>query len=220
MILSSNQAYFLPYFPWWQMINQADLFLIGDDFSFRRHGWVSRNRILVKDEIQYFRLEVFHMSCNHTIGETQVVDINVGDKLRTLEMAYHKAPYFQEGFALCQRIFSCKSDMLLPWLTLSIREVCDYLGITTPLRLTSSFSGNAALKREERIFDLCRRTGADIYVNAIGGQALYDKAFFAANGVELRFIHTDTTENLSIIHSIMHHSREELHDMLKLFHYV
>ena len=220
MILSSNQAYFLPYFPWWQMVAQADLFLIGDDFAFRKHGWINRNRILIDGEIRYLRLEVAHMTCHHTIGETRVASFSVEDKLKTLAMAYHKAPFFRDGFELCQRIFSCQSEMLLPWLTLSIREVCDYLGIMTPLRTTSSFPGNAALQRDERIFDLCRRSGADTFVNAIGGQALYDKEFFARNGVNLRFIQTETTETLSVIHSIMHHSREELHDMLTQFHYV
>ena len=220
MILSANQPYFLPYFPWWQLIAQADLFLISDDYAFIRHGWVNRNLICVNGHEQFFRIPVKDISCNRAINETQRAFEDVTDNLKTLAMAYHKAPYFTEGFALAERIFACKDLNLSRFLTHSIREICAYLGIGTPLRLNSSLVGNTLLKREERIYDFCRRCGADIYVNAIGGQKLYDRAAFAAHGIELRFLQTEVTERLSIIDSVMHHSREELHDMLGRFRYV
>jgi hypothetical protein len=220
MILSANQPYFLPYFPWWQLIAQADLFLIGDDYAFKRHGWISRNRILINGQVVYFRIPIRDMSCNRTIAETERRSADVADNLRMLAMAYHKAPFFAYGYALAERIFSCKELNLSRFLTHSIHEVCDYLGIRTPLGLTSSLEGNARFRREERIYDFCRRNGADIYVNAIGGRELYDKAEFAAHGIELRFLQTEVSENLSIIDTVMHHSRDELHEMLGRFRYV
>ena len=220
MILSANQPYFLPYFPWWQLIAQADLFLISDDYAFMIRGWINRNRIRVNGQEQYFRIRLKDISCHRTIAQTERLSADAEDNLKTLAMAYHKAPYFAEGYALAERIFACQDLNLNAFLTHSIREVCAYLGIGTPLRMTSSFEGNALLSREERIFDFCRRCEADIYVNAIGGQALYDKEAFAAKGIELRFLQTEATENLSIIDSVMHHSREELHDMLGRFRYV
>ena len=220
MILSANQPYFLPYFPWWQLIAQADLFLIGDDYAFKRHGWISRNRILINGQVVYFRIPIRDMSCNRNIAETERKSADAGSNLRTLAMTYHKAPFFADGYTLAERIFSCKELNLSRFLTHSIHEVCDYLDITTPLGLTSSLEGNAGFRREERIYDFCRRNGADIYVNAIGGRELYDKAEFAAHGIELRFLQTEVSENLSIIDTVMHHSRDELHEMLGRFRYV
>ena len=220
MILSANQPYFLPYFPWWQLIAQANRFLISDDYAFMMHSWISRNRICVNGRVQYFRIRIHDMSCHRTIARTEIFSTDATNNLKTLEMAYHKAPHFAEGFALAERIFACKDLNLSQFLTHSISEVCRYLGITTPVGLTSELEGNALLSRDERIYDFCRRNGADVYVNAIGGQALYDKATFAAQGIQLRFLQTEVSEPLSIIDSVMRISREELHEMLGRFRYV
>lgn len=220
MILSSNQPYFLPYFPWWQLIAQADIFLLGDDYAFMKGGWIARNRMEVNGRIQYCRIKVRDMSCHRTIAETEILPPNSTELLKTLDMAYHKAPCFKDGMELTERILNFPEVKLSLFLANSIREVCAYLGIGTALAFTSDLPGNSGLKREQRIYDFCRRYGADIYVNAIGGRALYDKAAFASRGIELRFLQTGTGESLSIIHSIMHHSREELHEMLGDFHYV
>lgn len=220
MILSANQPYFLPYFPWWQLIAQAEIFLISDDYAFMKGSWVARNLIEINGSTHYFRLRIRDRSCHRTIAETEILPPDGDELLKTLGMAYHKAPFFKEGIELMERVLNCPERNLNLFLSNSIREICAYLGIGTALAFTSDFPGNAELKREERVYDLCSRCGADIYVNAIGGRQLYDKAAFASRGIELRFLQTETEEKLSIIHSIMHRSREELHEMLGDFRYV
>ena len=88
----------------------------------------------------------------------------------------------------------------------------------------SELEGNDSFKREERIYDMCHRLGADTYVNPIGGKELYDGGEFEKQGIKLRFINTDEivykqfgdsfVEKLSIIDMIMFNSREEIRDML------
>ena len=65
-----------------------------------------------------------------------------------------------------------------------------------------------------RILHICACEQAQTYVNAIGGQALYDKAIFASYGVRLQFIQPRFTPypqyaatfiaGLSIIDVLMH----------------
>ena len=45
MTLAANQPYFLPYFPYWQLIHAADRFLVADDYAFIRHGWITREKL-------------------------------------------------------------------------------------------------------------------------------------------------------------------------------
>ena len=220
MTITANQPYFLPYFPYWQLIHAGDLFLVGDDLAFIRHGWIPRNRIWINGMPVYFRVEVRGASSNRLISELQILPPDRKGMLRTLEMAYHKAPFFADGFALASRILSCPSLELVPFLTASIREVCAYLGIDTPIGFTSALEGNALLRREERIFDFCHRLGADRYVNAIGGRSLYRVYDFRRHGIRLQFLHSTaalTHPQLSVMDAVMHHSREELHE--KLDHY-
>ena len=40
------QPYFFPYIGYWQLINAADMFVVGDSVHYIKHGWINRNRIL------------------------------------------------------------------------------------------------------------------------------------------------------------------------------
>ncbi|MBR4826591.1 MAG: WbqC family protein [Bacteroidales bacterium] len=224
MTLSANQPYFMPYLPYWQLIDCADTFLVSDDYHYMKQSWIPRNRILVNGRWQYFRLEINDQSCHRLIRDTQLLPLDVTTKLRTLEMAYHKAPHFAEGYALCERVLSCKSLNLCEFLTASIKQVCDYLYITTRIAFTSDVPGNCELRKEERIYDFCRHFGADRYVNAIGGRQMYHVPEFAARGIRLEFLNSRIPPYkqfddvfipaLSVIDAVMFLSREQLRDAL------
>jgi len=224
MTISANQPYLLPYLPFWQLIDCADVFLVGDDYAYMKQSWIPRNRILVNGRVQYFRIEIEDQSCHRLISETRILPQVFPDKLRTLEMAYHKAPCFNEGYALAERIFTCKSLNLRDFLTHSIRQVCNYLYISTPIAFTSGVPGNSKLRFDERIYHFCSYYGADRYVNAIGGKALYSPELFRAHGLQLDFLHSriqpypqfggEPVPGLSVIDAIMFVPRERLRDML------
>lgn len=224
MILAGNQPYFLPYLAWWQLIRAADLFLISDDYSFIRSGWICRNRILIDGQPHYFRIEVKKRSSYRLIKNMEIMPVNSGKKLKTLHYAYRRAPYFEDGIALAERVLRFPETNLADFLENSIREVCSFLKIDTPLKRSSELAGNALYKREERIYDACRRTGADTYINAIGGTGLYDKDDFARHGITLKFLKSGLPEyaqykkpfvnRLSILDAIMFNSAEELQAML------
>ena len=224
MTLSANQPYFLPYLPYWQLIDCADVFLVSDDYAYMKQSWITRNRILIQGRPQYFRVEVSRASCHKLIGEMKLVDFDAHEKLETLEMAYHKAPCFAEGYALCERILLNPERGLNAFLTASLREICEYLGITTRIDFTSSVPGNSALRREERIFDFCRHFGADHYVNAIGGRSIYDVGYFRSRDLDLCFIKSEIppyrqfgdafVPDLSVVDAIMFVPRAQLREML------
>lgn len=227
MTVSAHQPYFLPYLGYWQLIHVADRFLLGDDYAYMRDGWVNRNRILVGGKPNYFRVELSKGSVNRLICETTLLPPDVPRKLKTLEMAYHKAPCFAAGYALAERILSCPERNLARFLEHGVREVCAYLGITTPIGRTSDLPGNSSLRLEERIYDFCHRLGADTYLNAPGGQALYHFDEFAKQGIRLRFLQsslppypqggTPFVPGLSILDAIMFNPREAVHEMLDAY---
>ena len=133
MILAGNQPYFLPYLGWWQLLKAADIFLIADDYNFIKSGWIARNRILVEGKPYFFRIEIKRGGSNRLINRLELLPVNVKKKLKTLEFAYRKAPFFENGYTLAERILAYPESNLSLFLENSIREVCSYLGITTPL---------------------------------------------------------------------------------------
>lgn len=232
MILAANQPYFFPYLGYWQLINAADVFLVADDVTFRRKSWICRNRILVSGRPYWLRLQVQDASSFRLIMDTRLSGVNSFlEKLRTLEMAYHKAPFFADVYDLASRVFAFDSKgMLSPFLENSIREVCGYLGIDTVIGRCSDYPENSRYHREKSIYYLCRELGADTYINLPGGQALYDFGEFGREGIELRFIQPRMREypqfrgpfvpSLSILDIMMFNSREAVHEMLSDFDYV
>ncbi|MBP5210676.1 MAG: WbqC family protein [Bacteroidales bacterium] len=224
MILSANQPYFLPYFPYWQLIDCADMYLIADYYSYIKKHWITRNYILVKDKPIRLGLTVRNASFHRTIKDTFLLPPFRENLAKTVRMAYHSAPFFEDGYKLFEKITSYENDNLCDFLSFSIKEVCSYLGITTKIGYTSDFEGNNLLKKEQRIYDFCKRAGADTYVNAIGGQDIYSFEDFAKHGIRLRFLRSTVepykqfwnpfVSNLSVIDAIMFCSKEQLSKML------
>jgi hypothetical protein len=62
------------------------------------------------------------------------------------------------------------------------------LDIQTEIISTSSKFEHLELKREAGLKSIVHQLKGDIYVNAIGGQALYDKEDFLKDGIQLNFI--------------------------------
>lgn len=224
MILAANQPYFLPYISYWQLINLSDAFYIGDDYAYIKRGWINRNRILSYGTPEYFGIEVSKASSFQMCSELHIAEINKRKKMNKLYEAYHKAPYYEEGIVLMEEIFDCQNTILSEFLISSIKTVCKYLEINTPICRTSELEGNHVLKREERIYDICHRIGAETYVNPIGGRAIYDVEEFRKQGIKLQFIQTDDirykqlgntfVDKLSILDVIMFNSKDEIRDML------
>lgn len=227
MIIAGNQPYFIPYLGFWQLVNAADLFLIGDDYNFIKRGWIQRNRILVNGQPHFLGLEVKHITSFRKINETEFVDLDVGQKLNTVYRAYRRAPQFDAGYDLMEKILGNPERNVADFLFQSIKDVCQFLGIGVKFIRSSEIPGNDSFKREYRIFDFCRRLGGDTYLNAVGGQDLYHFDDFEKHGVTLKFIHpnirpyrqfdNEFVPGLSILDVIMFNSLDAIKDMLNDF---
>ena len=151
-------------------------------------------------------------------------------QLSTIEMAYKKAPYFDETFEIAQKIYSSTSVKLSERLFESIKAVCEYLDIDTKLILSSELDKDDNLKGKDKVISICKELGADTYINAIGGTSLYDKEEFKNNGIRLNFLKPGEIEysqgkypfvaSLSILDVMMFNSKEEIKDKLKHFELV
>ncbi|MFV0363050.1 MAG: WbqC family protein [Suipraeoptans sp.] len=225
MILGVNQPYFIPYLGYWQLINAVDTFIIADDYKYIMRGWINRNRILSGDK--YFGLEIKSASRNSFINELYINDFLANTKLKTIYHTYHKAPYFEEGYSLVKEILTNEERNLSLFLSDSIKLICKHIGIETAILKTSDFAGNIELKRERKIYDLCKRMKADSYYNAAGGQKLYSYKDFENQGIRLGFIKTrniryeqfnkEFEPNLSIIDVIMFNDINRIKEFLKEF---
>ena len=225
------QPYFVPYLGYWQLLNAVDRYVIYDDVNFIKGGWINRNRILYQGEPKYFNVKMQGASPNKLINEVLVDPAEEWRRsaLALLAQAYKKAPNFDQAYSLAERIFSCQDTNLARFLHNSIQCVCALLQINTKIYLASELQNNRScgLHAQDRVIAICKELGADVYYNAIGGQALYSKQDFAGNGIELKFLQTELqpyaqfgqqfVPGLSILDVLMFNSVEMVRTFLEQY---
>lgn len=189
MRVAIMQPYFLPYVGYFQLIGAVDRFVVYDDVKYTKKGWINRNRYLLGGRDELFSLPLKKDSDSLDVRDRRLApDFDRSKLLHQLGAAYRKAPRFDAVFPLLERVVRRGDENLFDFIHGSIRDVCAALRIETPLVVSSTLGVDRALRGQDRVLATCARLGADRYVNAIGGLELYDRAAFAARGIELSFL--------------------------------
>lgn len=216
------QPYFLPYIGYWQLMNLVDQYVLYDDVNYITRGWVNRNRILINGEPRYINLPLQHASQNKLICEINICKDKkfVEKSLRTIELAYKKAPYFNAVFPMVMKIYDSKEERFVAYIKNSFDLICEYLDIGTKFIISSSLSKDNSLHGQEKILAICGELHATEYYNAIGGQKLYSHDEFDKKGIKLHFLKTKSIryhqfenvfqENLSILDVMMFNSKDKV----------
>lgn len=226
--LGIMQAYFMPYIGYFQLIDAVDEFVIYDNIQYTKKGWINRNRILVNGTDKYITLPLKKDSDFLDIRDRFLAETFDPKKLLCqIKTAYHKAPHFPETYALLETIIPYPERNLFQYIYFSVAKVCEYLGISTPIIISSHLKCDHTLKSQEKVIAICKERQCDRYINAIGGMQLYCGEDFAKENIELCFIETERTEypqfqneflpSLSIIDVLMFNSIETIRAMLQKY---
>jgi hypothetical protein len=224
--LAIMQPYFFPYIGYWQLINAVDTFVIYDDVNYIKQGYINRNSILSGNDSQRITLEVIGASSNKLINEIQRGN-NVKKLLKTLSQTYSKAPEYDRVFPLIEDILNSREKNLAKFLGGSIVKISNHLKINTKIIFSSDIEKNSNLNAQDKILDICERLEVNRYINAIGGQELYNQEAFKAKNIELNFIQTEAIEYkqfndeftpyLSIIDIMMLNNIGDIKEMLNKY---
>ncbi len=193
MKLGVMQPYIFPYIGYFQLINAVDRFVVYDDVTFIKQGWINRNRILLNGAPHIFTVPLKNASSYVAIGKTEInkplYEVWSRKFLKTLA-GYAKAPHYAVVHDLVSGVLNGGHDTICSLAADSITATCDYIGIATAFVPTATHYNNNGLKAQERIIDICKKVGADTYINATGGKDLYNKEDFERAGLTLKFIKT------------------------------
>lgn len=226
MKIAIMQPYFFPYIGYWQLINAVDKFVVYDDVNFIKGGWINRNNILLNGQKHLITLPLNGASSHKLINEIDIVEKeSVKLKLlKKIEAAYKNAPYFNVVYPKVEQTVISEFNNISDVVFFSIQELVSYLKIDTEILKSSNIPKDNNLKSVDKVIDIVRNLGGSVYINAIGGQELYQKKDFWECGIELKFIKTNNIEykqfdnefvsGLSIIDVMMFNSPEQIKKML------
>ena len=221
------QPYLFPYLGYFQLIAAADVFVLGDDLQYIRAGWVNRNRILSNGQA---RLITFPLKKDHfelPIMQRSLID-NFSDEasrlINVIAQNYRRAPYFAQVMPLLERLIRHPQHNLALYAENTLRELCAYLQIDTPIIRGSDLRINHCTDKQDRVIRVAHALSATSVLNPLGGMQLYDRDRFARNGLLLRFfsmrpvtypqLGQPFVSDLSIIDVLMFNSLEQVQALL------
>jgi len=220
------QPYLFPYLGYFQLINSVDRLVFLDDVNYINKGWINRNRLIFSGKVSYFTVPLSRASQNVRICDISLATDHIWSrKLETsIRQSYSTAPNFAEVFDLISPVLFGTETTICEMAKQSIKSVARYLDLRIQFVETSNIYGNEALKREDRIYDICYKEKAFDYINLPSGRELYDVIKFAHAGIRLSFIQQYFPPypqfsncfhpGLSIIDVLMHNDPEVVKKML------
>ena len=228
MKIAVMQPYIFPYIGYFQLINAVDLFVFYDDVNFIKQGWINRNKILLNGNAFLFTIPLEKATSFCLIKETLINEKFYGnwkDKFKqSIVQNYKKAPFFDEVNNIIIKVLDSKCKTISGLAIESVQAVSNYLKIETNFLISSERYDNIDFERKDRLLDICKKENASQYINALGGQELYDVESFHEKNIKLSFIKNLPQEykqfknefvpGLSIIDVLMFNSPTEVKLML------
>lgn len=230
MRVAIMQPYLFPYLGYFQLIRAADKFVLHDDVQFIKGGWVNRNRMLFKGQPRPFVLPVSKGPSTACIDQRRYADSFAADKAkisRQLQHSYSRAPYYGFVMKLVDACFSIEKPNVARFNTELVRRVAAYLGIVTPISVSSEMELGPGERGVERVLKINRVLQSTHYINPIGGVDLYRREEFAVHDLELSFLQFkalpyqqfahDFVPDLSILDVLMFNPPEQFPELLRSY---
>ena len=219
------QPYFLPHIGYWQLLAAVDRFVVYDNIQYTKQGWINRNRFLRNGADAFFTVPLKKGPHLLDVSGRALADgFDPATLLNPLAAAYRKAPFFATAFPVIEAAVAAAPRNLFGYLHRGMTVIAEYLGIRTPIIVSSTVAIDHHLEGERKVLAICEALGATRYLNTIGGQTLYSVPAFAARGIELRFIQSRPitypqydqpfVPSLSIVDVMMFNSRDVVRGML------
>lgn len=212
MILTSHQPDFLPYMGFFYKAFRSDVLILSDDVQFSKQGMHNWNRIKAENGPRKLTIPV-HAHHDTLLCQVEIADPDHGIRqaVKTIEQNYRKAPHFQEGEELLEIMmsFTGPGNAWLTELNESLTlHIIDRFGIRPDAIVRSTALGICGHK-DERIFQMCEKTGANTYLSGRGAAAYHQPEEYERRGIKLIYtdyepvqypqMHGDFVPNLSVL---------------------
>lgn len=198
MRIAISQPTYLPWLGYFDLIDQVDTFVFLDTVQFEKRSWQQRNRIKLPTGLSFLTVPVAVKGhFDQTIVEADIAEPGFWEThLRSIEMNYRRAPFFEEHFEGLSKVFQGipESHSLADLNIRLVQWFCEVFCIKTTMRRSSEM--NLPGRRSELLVTLCQSLSADYYLSALGS-AVYlceDLHLFSDAGIEVGFQHYEHPE--------------------------
>jgi len=183
-----TQSNYIPWKGYFDSINTADEFILYDDMQYTRRDWRNRNKIKTRDGLKWLTIPVeVKGKYFQKINETKISDRSWGkDHWNSITHNYSKAPHFARYKDIFEELYLNNQEAYLSKVNfLFLKTICGILGIDTKF----TWSGDFELleDRNERLVDLCKKTGATDYYSGPAAKAYMDESLFEKENIKVHY---------------------------------
>jgi len=187
-ILCADALSYLPPIDFFVRACVADVYLLADDIQFSTNGFSHRAKIKTGDGVRILSLPVLTKGRGPQI--ISQVELDNGRHWqrrhwRSIEANYCHAPYFDQFADEIDVLFK-KSYKYFHEVNLAFTfALSRWLRMPSMPKLTSGFPSSA--KKEERLIELARKTGATVYLCDASYKGVLSSDKFTEASIQLRF---------------------------------
>lgn len=192
MKIAIHQPNFIPWIGYFAKIYASDVFVFLDDVQYTKNSLINRNKIKINNSAKWLTTPVRNES-NTNIDTRKINEVEIDNRqnwkkkhLMTLNQYYKKTPGYLNTMKMIEDVYSNQFKYLYELNIEMINRICSEFYIQRKMVLSSSLNINT--KSTERIVDIVKNEGGDIYVSGHGAKAYQDEAMFAKNNIELYYI--------------------------------
>ena len=202
-ILQSN---YIPWKGYFDIINYADEFVLYDDVQFTKNDWRNRNQIKTASGLQWLTIPVVHGSLSQTIKDTKVADLRWTKKhWNSIVGSYARAAHFSGYRTRLEELFlGCEEEYISRVNYRFLAALCDMLGIRT--KISWSMDYQLAEGKTERLVELCRQTGSQVYLSGPAARDYIQEDLFREAGIELRWMDYTGYPEYRQLHGLFTHT--------------
>lgn len=183
------QSNYIPWKGYFDLMRQADVFVLYDDVQYTKRDWRNRNRIKTPQGMQWLTVPVRVKS--RYLQQIRDVEIAESDwherHWASLHMNYRAAahygavaPQIADLYARCAGLTHLSQVNAL-----LLRGLADLLDIHTPLVESTALCHQPG--RTENLVHLCQALGATTYLSGPAAQDYLDERLFEAAGIGVSY---------------------------------
>ena len=184
------QPTFMPWAGFFDLIDQADIFVILDDVQFSKQSWQQRNQLRGPSGLAMISMPVKIAGKGpQLINEVELADKHAITKLnRTLKSYYSKAPYFEKLFPSLEKSIELgsSSGKLIDLNISIIYWILNTIGLSKKTVRSSELLADG--KRGAYVAEICSEVGATVYISPSGAEnyLIEDQVSFSEKNIEIR----------------------------------
>jgi hypothetical protein len=185
-----SQPMFFPWVGLFEQVRLADVYVHYDDVQFSKGSFTNRVQVKTPRGSKWLTVPLKKLELGQLINDVALQDAEDWRQshLSLLSQVYSGALYETDMLAMVSRVYDRPAANLADLTIGSMEEVCHYFDLDANRNFLKSSQLGIPGKGSQRVLDIVKHLGGDIYVTGHGARNYLDHELFERNGVSVQYM--------------------------------